>query len=146
MRQKKTIEDVAKAEMTPRNQINCSGFVRDVALAVGEYMPAMQANEMVAYLAKAPSWEQLGNNDMLASQRAGQGYLVIAGTINPHGHGHVVIIVQGREGRYASAYWGALGNANGRGEGKGIDHAWTHTELHDVQFLAIRSPNLMSDP
>ena len=73
---------------------------------------------MVEYLAKNPSWEQLDNNDQMASQRTGQGYLVIAGTINPHGHGHVVIIVPGRAGQYARGYWGSLGNAHEARMGK----------------------------
>jgi hypothetical protein len=101
LQKKRTIEEAAKAAMTPENEINCSGYVRTLALDLGEYMPPLDANAMVKYLASNHSWEQPGNNDQLASQRAGQGYLVIAGTINPHGHGHVAAIVPGRAGRYA---------------------------------------------
>lgn len=144
MRKKQTIEEVAKASMTSSNQVNCSGYVRDVAHNLGEYMPQMDANEIVKYLADQPSWEKLGNNDKLASERAEQGYFVIAGTINPHGHGHVAVIVPGRVGAYARGYWGSMRGAHHKGEGDGIDQGWTRHELHSVQYFAIRLPTLMS--
>jgi hypothetical protein len=134
VRQTKTIDEVAKEAMTPRNEVNCSGYVRTVALDLGEYMPEMQANDMVKYLSKNPSWEQLGNNDMIASEFAAKGYLVIAGIINPHGHGHVAIIVPGRGGKYAKGYWGSINGVKNSGLNKGINQAWTHPELHEVQF------------
>ena len=146
MRRKQTIEEAAKTAMTPQNEINCSGFVRTVALDLGEYMPDMQANEMVKYLANNPSWEHLGNNDVLASELAAKGYLVIAGTVNPYGHGHVAVIVRGRDGKYARAYWGSIRGASHKGEGNGINEAWTPHDLHEVQFFAIRLPTLSSDP
>ncbi|WP_298263657.1 hypothetical protein [Acidocella sp.] len=99
MRKKQTIEEAAKAAMTPQNEINCSGYVRTVALDLGEYMPQMDANEMVRYLATNHSWEQLGNNDQMVSQFAAQGYLVIAGKTEDHGH--VAVIIPGRAGGYA---------------------------------------------
>jgi hypothetical protein len=67
--------------MAPQDAINCSGYIRTLALGLGEYMPPMEANEMVKYLAGNHSWEQLGNNDQMASKRAPQGHLAIAGTI-----------------------------------------------------------------
>lgn len=117
-----------------------------MALDFGEYMPQMEANEMVEYLAKNSSWEQLGNNDRLASQLAAKQYLVIAGTINHDGHGHVVVIVPGRSGPYALGYWGSINGAHYSGEGIGIDYAWTHHDLHSVEFFAIRPPTLAGNP
>ncbi len=142
MRKKPTIEEAAKAAMTPQNEINCSGYVRTVALDLGEYMPPLDANEMVKYLASNPSWEQLGNNDQMASSLAAQGYLVIAGKAEDHGH--VVVIIPGRAGRYARGYWGSLKGVRYSGQDKGIDWAWTGGELHQVQFFAIRLPTLLS--
>jgi hypothetical protein len=144
MRNKQTIEEAAKAAMTPQNEINCSGYVRTVALDLGEYMPQMDANEMVRYLAGNHSWEQLGNNDQMASQLAAQGYLVIAGKAEAHDHGHVAVIIPGRAGRYARGYWGSIKGAHHKGEGIGIDYAWTPHNLHDVQFFAIRLPTLVN--
>ena len=47
MREKKTIEQVAEAAMTLQNRINSSGYVRTVALDLGEYMPPLEANERI---------------------------------------------------------------------------------------------------
>ena len=126
MRNKQTIEEAAKAAMTPQNEINCSGYVRTVALDLGEYMPQMDSERDGEYLAKNPSWEQLDNNGQMASQLR-QGYLVIAGT-QSHGHGHVVMIVPGRAGQYARGYWGSLGKAH-EGEGK-----WHRLSLDAPRF------------
>lgn len=65
MRKKQRIEEASKAAMTPQNETKCSGYARTVALDLGEYMPPLDANEMVKYLAEDRSWEQLGNNDQL---------------------------------------------------------------------------------
>jgi cell wall-associated NlpC family hydrolase len=144
MRKKQTIEEVAKAAMTPHNEVNCSGYVRTVALDLGEYMPQMDANEMVRYLAGNHSWEQLGNNDQMASQLAAQGYLVIAGKTEPHDNGHVIILVPGRIRDYARGYWGSSRGVRYSGQDKGIDWAWHRGELHEVQFFAIRLPTLVN--
>ncbi len=130
--------------MTPQNEINCSGYVRTVALDLGEYMPPLDANEMVKYLASNPSWEQLGNNDQMASSLAAQGYLVIAGKAEAHDHEHVVVIIPRRAGQYARGYWGSLKGVRYSWQAKGIDWAWTGEELHQVQFFAIRLPTLVS--
>lgn len=131
-RPKTRIVTVAEKAFTPRNQINYSGYVKDVAHLLGEWMPDVDADDLIKYMGSTPSWVDLGNNDVEASNMAGQHYLVVAGRVNPHGHGHVVVIVPGRENGYAKGFWGSLGNASGAGENKGLDYAFDRHELPEV--------------
>ncbi len=136
MRPKTTIFAVAENAFTPQKQINCSGFVRDIAHLLGEPLPDEDADHLIRIMQTSPSWYQLGNNDVEASKLAGQHYLVIAGWLNPHGHGHLVVIVPGRENGYAKGYWGSLGHANRAGQNEGINHAFDRHELPEVQYFA----------
>jgi hypothetical protein len=53
---------------------------------LGEYMPPLEANEMVRYLAGNHSWEQLGNDDQQAAQYA-RGYWGSLGNAHDAGKG-----------------------------------------------------------
>ncbi len=146
MRPKTTIFEIAEKAFTPRNQINCSGYVRDVINLAGDWVPDEDANHLIQYMQTSPSWTDLGNDDVRASELAGQHYLVIAGLLNKHGHGHVVLIVPGRENGYAKGYWGSLNNAHEAYENAGIDHAFTRAELPEVQYFAIPVGSLKPSP
>jgi hypothetical protein len=138
VRSKTTVEAVAEKAFTPANQINCSGYVKDVAHQLGVYMPlGANANDLVKYMKTDGFWTKLGNNDVEASKMAGQHYLVVAGWVNQNGHGHVVVIMPGRDGKFARASWGSLGNAGNAGENKGINWAFDPHERSEVQYFAI---------
>lgn len=71
----------------------------------GTLPPGMNclANEMVSYWAKNPSlWKEITLSE--AQGYANNGYFVVAGYQNPGGHGHVVVIVPGKE--TYSTNWG----------------------------------------
>ena len=54
-----------------------------------------QANEMAQAWAQNPKyWQHISMSE--AQDYANKGYFVVAGYINPKGHGHVVIIVPGK--------------------------------------------------
>ncbi len=145
-RAKTTIIAAAEKAFTPRNQVNCSAYVRDVALSIGEYMPDLDANQMIDYMKSNPSWHDLGNNDVAASKMAGQHYFVVAGLSNPNGHGHVVVIVPGRKNGYAKGFWGSLSHPSEARENEGIDYAFTKYELPEFQYFATPVSALVASP
>ena len=137
IRTKSTIVAVAEKAFTPANQINCSGYVKDVAHLLGVYMPPEEnADSPIKYMQTDHSWISLGNNDVEASKMAAQHYLVVAGWVNPHGHGHVVVIVPGREHGHAKGSWGSLGHASDARENAGINYAFDKHQMHAVQYFA----------
>lgn len=118
---------------------DCSGFVRAVAQAAGVPLGGL-ANHLVDYWNADPGWLKLGNDSRRASTLAAQGYLVVAGR-KEAGHGHVVIIVPGRD-TYGNAigYWGRLGGVGFKD--KGLNFAWKHADLKTVQYFAMPAPSL----
>lgn len=57
------------------------------------------------------------------------------------GHGHVVIVVPGR-GTHGEAmgYWGRLGGVGYKD--KGLNFAWKHSDLAEVEYFAHVAPSL----
>ncbi len=145
MRDNTTILTVADKAFTPSNKINCSGYVKDVAHLLGVYMPlGANANELVKYMQTDHFWTKLGNNDVEASKLAGQHYLVVAGWVNPNGHGHVVIIMPGWENGHPKGSWGSLHNAGDARLDASLSRTFTAHELRDVQYFAIPVSSLVA--
>jgi hypothetical protein len=122
-----------------QHRYNCSGFVRAVADDLGVF-PHVHglANDIYQQLKQLKSrWEILGSLipqftvplteeenikrraeelQIEAGNAAAQGKFVVAASFNPHGHGHVAIIVDARKAGVmgplvrtrAFAYWGNL--------------------------------------
>lgn len=122
----------------PANQSDCSGFVREVAKAIKVSLSG-QANEIVDQIS-GPGWTKI-RNGIDAKQAADEGKFVIAGLKGseqqePSPHGHVVVVVSGplHNGKYPTAYWGAL-KGTGR-QNETINWAWTKADLANVKYAA----------
>lgn len=78
------------------NPGNCSGAVHDVIKAlVDPTIPNMAANPLILYLSSpAHGWKHVTMQE--ASKLADQGKVVVGGLADPHGHGHVIIVLPGR--------------------------------------------------
>jgi len=78
----------------------CNLFVADASAALGVPVPALLANDMVAWLDGTPGaeagWGRVTAHE--AEVLAGQGHPVVVGWANPRGHGHVAIAVPTPEG------------------------------------------------
>lgn len=95
----------AVASIPGRNSMCNVGVQRAFQNAFG-YLPAGMnglANEMGKYFASHPdTWQKIPLSD--AQDYANNGYFVVGSYINPRGHGHVVVVVPGRE--WNSKSWG----------------------------------------
>ena len=102
------------------------------------------ANQLVDSWESDPAWINLGHDHLRASQMSEQGYLVVAGE-KEEGHGHVVIIVpgQGSHGQ-AMGYRGRLGGIGDKN--KGLNFAWRHSALENVEYFARPASALAAKP
>jgi hypothetical protein len=128
----KAISDSWKVEAVPGypNYANCSGLVSSTSKALGvQGLAGKNAKDQMEFLkansGKGKVWENLGTDHKLATQRAGEGYFVVAAQIGegkaPIGS-HVAIIIPGltETGTDAAGYpvkanwpkaaWGRLGD------------------------------------
>lgn len=135
----KKIIDVCEDEW-PANKGDCSGFVIDVAAALGVSLSGL-ADDIVD-LVVGPGWTKL-TDGKAAKQAADEGKFVIGGLKGndqqtPSAHGHVVVVVSGplAKDQYPTAYWGTLGGAGERE--KTINWAWKAVDRDNVRF-AFRS-------
>lgn len=131
----KKIIDVCEDEW-PTNKSDCSGFVKDVAAALGVSLSG-QANDIVDQIA-GPGWTKL-TDGKAAKQAADEGKFVIGGLNGsdeqtPSAHGHVVVVVSGplAKDQYPTAYWGTLG---GTGERlRTVNWAWRSIDRDKVLY------------
>ena len=131
----KKIIDVCEDEW-PANKGDCSGFVKDVAAALGVSLSG-QANDIVDQIA-GPGWTKL-NDGKAAKQAADEGKFVIGGLKGsdqqtPSAHGHVVVVVSGplAKDQYPTAYWGTLGGTGERA--KTTNWAWKAIDRDSVRY------------
>lgn len=131
----KKIIDVCEDEW-PANKSDCSGFVKDVAAALGVSLSG-QANDIVDQIA-GPGWTKL-NDGKAAKQAADEGKFVIGGLKGsdqqtPSAHGHIVVVVSGplAKDQYPTAYWGTLGGTGERA--KTINWAWKAIDRDSVRY------------
>lgn len=134
----KKILDACEDEW-PANKGDCSGFVKDVAAALGVSLSG-QANDIVDQISGA-RWTKLADGKA-AKQSADDGNFVIGGLKGsdqhtPSAHGHVVVVVSGplAKEQYPTAYWGTLGGVGERA--KTINWAWKAVDRDNVLFAAI---------
>jgi hypothetical protein len=112
---------------------DCSGFVKAVATKIGVPLSG-RANQIIDHLESAAGWENLATDGPLATTRASQGCLVVAG-LKAQPHGHVVVIVQSASQKFPLAYWGRLGTV-GR-KNTSINWSWNRADLPKVRYFAI---------
>ena len=131
----KKIIDVCEDEW-PANKSDCSGFVKDVASALGVSLSG-QANDIVDQVT-GPGWTKL-TGGKAAKQAADEGKFVISGLKGsdqqtPSAHGHVVVVVSGplAKDQYPTAYWGTLGGTGERA--KTINWAWKAVDRDNVIY------------
>lgn len=131
----KRIIDVCEDEW-PANKSDCSGFVKDVAAALGVSLSG-QANDIVDQIAGL-GWTKL-TDGKAAKQAADKGKLVVGGLKGgdqqtPSEHGHVVVVVSGplAKDQYPTAYWGSLGGTGERA--KTINWAWKADDRDKVKY------------
>ncbi|MDE1863039.1 MAG: hypothetical protein KGI33_09015, partial [Thaumarchaeota archaeon] len=75
----------------------CNQFVRAVAerIQVTDFSENMKANDQIQYMRDHPnSWEKI-ESEKKAQELANSGKFVVAGWLNPEGHGHVCIVIKG---------------------------------------------------
>jgi hypothetical protein len=120
----------------PANKSDCSGFVKDVATALGVSLSG-QANDIVEQIS-GPGWINLADGKA-AKKAADEGRFVIAGLKGsdhetPSAHGHVVVVVSGPivKEQYPTAYWGTLGGTGERA--KTINWAWKSVDRDKVKY------------
>lgn len=133
----KKIIDACEDEW-PANKSDCSGFVKDVAAALGVSLSG-QANDIVDQIT-GPEWTKL-TDGKAAKQAADEGKFVIGGLKGsdqqtPSAHGHVVVVVSGplAKNQYPTAYWGTLGGSGERS--KTTNWAWKAIDRDNVRFAA----------
>lgn len=133
------------------NSGNCSGFVKDVAAALGIQPPLSgQANDIYYQIQRAP-WTVIGRGKHAAViagvMAATEGKLVVGATFEPgeNSNGHVAIIVD-YAGKWntvvlpnrAVGYWGMLGGTGSRY--KQITVSWSDEKLKRCVFAYIAVP------
>ena len=73
----------------------CNDYVQEVSAGFGYIaFKGLLADDMVAHM-KADTREWTSVSGIVAQQHADAGALVIAGYVNPSGHGHVSIVIPG---------------------------------------------------
>jgi hypothetical protein len=111
---------------------DCSGFVRAVAGDLGISL-AGQANAIIDALDTPSRWENLGTNPQLASLRAAQGCLVVAG-LKATPNGHVAVVVDAPAQAYPVGYWGKLDDIGKKNTG--LNWAWRKSDLVNVKYYS----------
>jgi hypothetical protein len=127
-----TIQDVCEQDWDAWKS-DCSGFLKAVAGDVGVTLTG-QADAIIDQMGLLP-WLQFENDAEKAVLYAGMGYLAVAG-LKASPNGHVVVIMPGSANPYPTGYWGKL-NGVGR-KNTTINWAWTHSDLANVQYFAIK--------
>ncbi|SMC24972.1 hypothetical protein SAMN02745857_02023 [Andreprevotia lacus DSM 23236] len=112
---------------------DCSGFLKAVASDLGVLLQG-NANAIGNYLENAADWQNLGTDKATAQMRANSGMLVV-GSLNASGHGHVVVIVATDAAHVQPVgYWGRFGSV-GR-KNTTINYSWNNADLAQVKFYA----------
>ena len=107
----------------------------------------MRANDIVEYLSQSDNGDWSGIAMSNVQQVVNNGGIVIAGTTNPSGSGHVVLIVPGNEFASGANYWnGLVPVAMDTGPGKkwvsrGISSSWGKSSKEDVKFFRFTGGN-----
>lgn len=128
----------------PHLRGDCSGYLRQVARDAGVELPALLANNLVAYFAKAPGWINLGRDPARAAKLSAEGYFVVGGETEA-GHGHVVVVVPGWSTTgHPMGYWGRL---NGIGQtDASLSTAWVASGMWNNPITMRTHPHLAGAP
>jgi len=122
------------------NRNNCSGFVKEVAKALGVVLPhTANADGIVDHL--SANWGAVASSAE-AARLAGTGKLVIAGLkaadhSPARNNGHVAVVISGALYRstYPLVWGGSTGSAQSQGT-KSVGEVWNRTDRDNVKYFA----------
>jgi hypothetical protein len=122
------------------NRDNCSGFVKEVARALGAALPhTADADAIVVHM--AAHWTAVADGAE-AARLAGSGRLVIAGLKAAdhkpaRGNGHVAVVVSGElyRSKYPVVWGGSTGGAQSQGT-KSVGEVWNRHDRDNVKYYA----------
>jgi len=128
----------------PKLHADCSGFLKKAAQDHGVPMSHGNANEIVAWLATAPGWLNLGKDPARAASLAAQGFFVAGGETET-GHGHVVVVVPGWSATgHPMGYWGQLHGVGATN--KSLSFAWMSSRTWDSPANLLKYPHKKGAP
>jgi cell wall-associated NlpC family hydrolase len=122
------------------NKDNCSGFVKEVAHALGVVLPhTANADGIVGHL--MTHWSPVASGAE-ASRLAGTGTLVLVGLkaadhTPAKNNGHVAVVISGDlyRSKYPLVWGGSTGSAQSKGT-KSVGEVWNRTDRDNVSYYA----------
>jgi cell wall-associated NlpC family hydrolase len=122
------------------NKDNCSGFVKEVARALGVVLPHTANADAIVDHVKA-NWSTVADGAE-AARLAGTGKLVLAGLkaadhTPARNNGHVAVVVSGDlyRSKYPLVWGGSTGSAQSQGT-KSVGEVWNRTDRDNVTYHA----------